>query len=78
MRYLSKPREPLALTKAELQAAVIATDVWIDGNAASYNSALPAAAQAGLTAAQKTLLFCGVALARVSVELLRRVFGGVD
>ena len=78
MRYLSKTREPIAIIKSDLQSAVIATDVWIDNNAASYNAALPAAAQAGLTATQKTLLFVAVALARSSADLLRRVFGRVD
>ena len=78
MRYWSRDREPVALTKDDLQSAINATDGWIDDNQASYNTALPAAAQAGLTSAQKTLLFCVVALARVSIDMLRRVVGGVD
>ena len=78
MRYWSNTREAVALTKVELQAAVVATDEWIDENAASYVSSLPAAAQSGLTTAQKTLLFCVVALARVSIAFLRRVIGEVD
>jgi len=78
MRYLSRLRQPLDLNKSELQAAVNATDTWIDDNQASFNSALPAAAQSGLTIMQKTLLFCGVALARVNVSLLVRIFGEVD
>jgi len=77
-RYWSIPRDPVELSKPELLAAVDATDVWIDDNAGSYNSALPAAAQSGLTAAQKTLLFCAVALLRVDpgiAKLLRRALG---
>lgn len=53
-----------ALSKADLRAAIDATDSWIDSNAASFNSALPAAAQSGLTAQEKTVLFCVVALRR--------------
>lgn len=52
------------LAKADLRAAVDATDAWIDANAVAYNAALPAAAQASLTATEKTVLFCVVALKR--------------
>lgn len=79
MRYWSRFRDALGLNKDELAAAVVATDNWIDDNAASFNAALPAAAQSGLTAVQKTLLFCAVALMRAGgVDLLKRVFGEVD
>jgi hypothetical protein len=54
----------VAITKADLRAAIDATDDWINSNAAAYNSALPAAAQAGLSATEKTVLFCVVALKR--------------
>jgi hypothetical protein len=77
-RYASGLNQAVALNKAEIQAAVNAADTWINDNAASFNSSLPAAAQSGLTAAQKTLLFCAVALARVSISFLRRIFGEVD
>lgn len=53
-----------ALTKADLRAAVDATDQWIDDNASAFNTALPLAARTNLTAAQKTFLFCYVALRR--------------
>lgn len=53
-----------SLSKADLRSAIDATDSWIDTNAASFNSALPAAAQSGLTAQEKTVLFCVVALRR--------------
>ncbi len=78
MRYFSRLREPLALNKVELRAAIDATDEWIDSNRSAYNSELPAAAQSGLSATQKTLLFCVVALARTSVPLLRKILGEVD
>jgi hypothetical protein len=78
MRYWSKLREPCSVDKAALLAAVEATDVWIDENAASFNSALPAVARSGLTTAQKTLLLCAVALVRAGSgmgALLRRALG---
>lgn len=78
MRYWSASRSVITLSKADLQAAINATDTWIDDNAAAYNSALPTAAQSGLTAIQKTLLFCVVAMARVSIATLRRLLGEVD
>jgi hypothetical protein len=56
--------EACGFTKADLRAAVDATDTWIDNNAASYNSALPAAFRTTATATQKTLLFCYVAMRR--------------
>jgi len=79
MRWWSNLREALGdLSKADLQAAVSATDAWIDDNQVSYNNTLPEAARTELTQSQKTLLFCSVALARVNIPILRRVFGEVD
>lgn len=78
MRWWSSVWEVMALSTSELLAAVNATDAWIDANQASFNSALPQAARDNLTAAQKTLLFCAVALARVDIPTLRRLFGEVD
>lgn len=78
-RYWSRLRDgPGGLTKAQLRAAVDATDTWIDSNQAAYNAALPLAAQSGLTAGQKILLFCAVALMRVDPglgALLKRALG---
>jgi hypothetical protein len=45
-----------SLTRAELRAAIDATDDWTVANAASYNSALPQPARGVLTAPQKALL----------------------
>ena len=78
MRAWSQIWETVAVGKADLLAAVAATDGWIEDNQASYNTALPEAARTALTLSQKTVLFCAVALARVSLVYLRRVFGEVD
>lgn len=79
MRWWSNLWEPVTdLSKGDLLDAIIATDTWIDNNQASYNAALPTAARTNLTLAQKTLLFCAVALARVDIPMLRRVLGEVD
>lgn len=55
------------LTKADLRAAVDATDSWIDTNSASYNTALPQPSRAQLTATQKVVLFCFVAMRRAGL-----------
>ena len=78
MRHVSNLRELVAVSKPELLAAVEATDSWIEDNQGAYNSALPVAARTGLTAEQKTLLFCAVALMRVDVRFLRQILGEVD
>ncbi len=57
MDDLSRASEPVgAITKVELRAALDAADDWVEANKAAFNAALPAAAQAGLTAAQKSRL----------------------
>ncbi len=78
MRYLSGLRESIALNKVELRAAIDATDTWINDNQASFNTALPAAAQSNLTTVQKTLLFCVVAARRVSPAFTRRLLGEIN
>lgn len=55
------------ITKPDLRAAVDATDTWIDSNAASYNAALPLPARTALSAQEKTLIFCYVALKRAGI-----------
>lgn len=55
------------VTKADLRAAVNATDDWIEANQTSFNQALPVAARTGLSAAQKTMLFCWVAMRRQGI-----------
>lgn len=62
---LSSRREGIgSLTKADILAAINATDTWIENNAAAYNTALPAAARTALTAQQKLELFHLVSLTR--------------
>lgn len=78
-RYWSSLFEPISgMTKSDVRDAVNATDDYINSIQADYNNALPAAAKANLTAAQKTIVFCAVALARVSIPFLKRIFGDVD
>ncbi len=63
-RTISNRNEPIAITKVQLRAAVDAADDWMHANAASFNNALPAAAKANLTAAQKAELLATVLLKR--------------
>lgn len=63
-QLVSSRRDGLALSRVDLDAAITAIDLWIDANAGSYNNALPAAAKANLTAAQKAELLAAVAQVR--------------
>ena len=56
--------EPAGFTKAQLKAALDATDNWIQANDAAFNAALPQPFRNAATAKQKTLLFCYVAMRR--------------
>lgn len=56
--------ETCGFTKANLSAAVDATDAWIDSNQTSFNTALPVAFRNSASLPQKTLLFCYVAMRR--------------
>lgn len=56
-----------AFTKPDLAAAVNATDDWIEANQGAFNTALPAAFRTNATLAQKTLLFCYVAMRRAGI-----------
>ena len=68
MRDLSSRSEAIGLTKAELRAALDATDAWINDNAAAYNAALPLPARTALSAQQKAELFLFVARKRYEVS----------
>lgn len=69
MRDFSSIREDTGgLNKADLRAAIDATDQWIEDNAAAYNLALPVAARTALTAGQKLRVFMAVANRRFEVE----------
>lgn len=54
----------VTVTKSELRAAVDATDQWIEDNASAFNAALPQPFRGSANLAQKTLLFCYVAMRR--------------
>lgn len=56
--------ESCGFTKAQLAAAVAATDQWIEDNTASYVAALPAAFRTGSSATQKQALFVYVLMRR--------------
>ena len=71
--YWSRFWEPTDISRQDLISAVDNTDAWIESNQASYNSALPANVQTGLTTLQKTALFCAVALARVAPAWLQNI-----
>lgn len=55
----------IAITKAELRAALNAADQWAEDNAVSYNAAIPQPARGSLTATQK---------ARILTYVVRRRF----
>lgn len=55
-----------SLLKAELRAAVNAADDWLEANKASFNSALPASAQA-MSIEFKGILLAAVALKKAGV-----------
>lgn len=63
-QWMRENTEVSSFTKAELTAALAATDAWIDGNQSSFNTALPVAFRNSASLAQKTLLFCFVAMRR--------------
>lgn len=56
--------ETVSITKAELRAAIDATDQWITDNESVYNLAIPQPARGALSATQKTRLFTYVAMRR--------------
>ena len=66
-QWMRTQTEPCGFTKADLRAAVDATDTWIDDNAAAFNTALPAAFRTTASPTQKTLLFVYVALRRADM-----------
>lgn len=55
------------LSAADMAATVAAVDSWVNDNQASYNSALPAAAQSGLSATQKAEILLYVVRRRYEV-----------
>lgn len=55
-RAISTEREPLAVNKANLRAAVAALDQYLQDNAASINTTIPLPARTALTTPQKARL----------------------
>lgn len=68
MQQVSSNSETVAITKDVLRAAIDAADSWVDANAASFNSALPAQARTGLTVSQKSRILAWVVLRRFEVS----------
>lgn len=66
--YMRNPAGALSLTKAELRAAVDAVDLWVDNNAAAFNTAIPQPARGALTAKQKAKLLMMVVEHRFEVS----------
>jgi hypothetical protein len=62
--FMRRNTDGSAYTKADLRAAVDATDAWIESNAAAFNTALPQPFRGAATAQQKTDLLCWVAQRR--------------
>jgi hypothetical protein len=55
------------LIKADVSAALNATDQWIEDNQSSYNTALPLPFRTTANLTQKTLLFAYVAFRRAGL-----------
>jgi hypothetical protein len=67
MRTWDKSLGMIPVLKADLRAAVDATDDWIEANQGAFNSALPQPFRGSATATQKTFLFCYVAMRRAGL-----------
>lgn len=61
------PGNLIGVTKPQLRAALDATDDWIDANQTSFNNALPQPFRTQASLAQKTFLFCYVAMRRAGL-----------
>jgi hypothetical protein len=63
-QWMRENIETCTFTKADLAAAVAATDTWVENNTAAFVAALPLPFRTASTATQKTLLFCYVLMRR--------------
>lgn len=77
-RYASNEGLQIDINNVVLRTAIDSTDQWIEDNQAAFNTALPAAAQSGLTTAQKTLVFCAIAAMRVDPSFARKLLGEIE
>lgn len=58
--------QSVAFTKADLQAAIIAVDEWMDDNASSFNQSLPVGFRTAATTAQKMEILAYVLWRRIA------------
>ncbi len=70
---MSEGRVPPDVLKTDVLAAVVAADIWLDGNwlattSASYNSALPQPFRGAATRKQKAYLMGKLAMERAGEE----------
>lgn len=63
---ISSKREPFHLSVAQFEAAIDATDRWVDANISAFNDALPAVARNDMSPAQKTELVDRILHARIA------------
>ncbi len=66
MRTFSQT-ETVGISKTDLRAALNAIDVWVDDNAANFNSAIPQPARSTLTTPQKARLLLWVVMWRYRI-----------
>ena len=64
MQDLSADGQEIAITKADLRAAVDALDTFLENNAATINAAIPQPARANLATAQKARILAAVTMYR--------------
>ena len=69
MQAESVSRNTMALTKADLRAAIDAIDDWVEANAAAFNAAIPQPARGALTTRQKAMALDAVVRARFKVAV---------
>ena len=69
MQDLSADGQEIAITKADLRAAVDALDTFLENTAATINAAIPQPARANLTTSQKARILAAVTLYR---------YGGIE
>jgi hypothetical protein len=67
MERWSSDRSPIPVTKAELLAAINATDDWTEANQVSFNQALPQPARGALSSRDKAAILMYVVAKRFGV-----------
>jgi hypothetical protein len=63
-QYMREQTTSPGISKVDLAAALAAVDQWIEDNSAAFNAALPLPFRTAANAAEKTVLFCYVAMRR--------------